>query len=54
MAQRSDPWEGHSLANRNYEHPQVSDKQFSPEPRRLGTVEPRPKPTLLKPRRSQG
>src|SRR5690349_20642119 len=47
------PWTGHSLANNNYENPQVSDKQFSPEPRRLGTIGPHPKPTPLQPRRSQ-
>jgi len=41
------------MANNNYENPRVSDKQFSPEPRRLGTIEPHPKPTPLQPRRSQ-
>jgi hypothetical protein len=53
MARPFDPWEGHSLADRNYEQPQVSDKQFAPAPRRLGEPEP-PKPAFKPhPRRSQ-
>ena len=42
---RYDPWTGHSMADNDYENPQISHKQFTPEPRRLGAPEP-PKPAF--------
>jgi hypothetical protein len=41
------------MADNNYENPQVSPKQFAPEPRRLGAPEPRKPAFKPRPRRSQ-